>query len=157
MDRLLEEVDRDDSGLGGVAVGFGRIERALDVGIVQGGQELVFGDARTFIEEHAGDAAGNLRGDGGAAAGRDVAAGIQERLTTAGIRFCGSGDLDHRLLIAEGESRGDDDGEDQHRDARDQHAFAHLRLAALAILNAQRTKVRSCRNGWSGHLRSCCS
>jgi hypothetical protein len=69
-----------DGGLGGVAVGFGGIERALDVGIIQRGEELALGDARAFIEEYPGDPAGNLGGDGGATSRRDVAAGIEGRM-----------------------------------------------------------------------------
>ena len=42
-------------------------------------------DVRAFVEKDAGDAAGDFGRDGGAAAGGDVAAGVQESL--AAIRF----------------------------------------------------------------------
>ena len=68
-----------DGGFGGFVVGFGGVQRFADVGIVQRGQQLAFSDVRAFVEEDPGDPAGDFRGDGGAAARGDVAAGVQQR------------------------------------------------------------------------------
>jgi len=59
--------------LRGVAVGFGRIEGALDIGVIERGEELPLRNARAFIEEYSGDAPGNLGSDGGATARRGEA------------------------------------------------------------------------------------
>ncbi len=75
----------------------------MHVGIVQGGEELALGDARAFVEEDASDAAGDLGGDGGAAARSDVAAGVQKGFAATGARgLVGHGDFNDGLLIPEG-------------------------------------------------------
>ncbi len=140
-----------DGGLRGVAIGFRRIERAFDVGIIEGSKELALRHASAFIEEDAGDAAGNLGGDGGTAARGDVAAGIQQRLESASVGFGGSSNLDHGLLVAEREGCSNDARKDDDRDRGVEDAFAHLRLAPLSIVDAQRAKVRFCRDLWTGH------
>ena len=67
-----------DGGLGGDAIGPGGIQRSFGVGIIERGEELAFLDPSTLIEENAGDAPGDLGSDGGATAGGDVAASIQQ-------------------------------------------------------------------------------
>src|SRR2546427_398474 len=138
---------------GGVAVGFGRIERPLDVRIIQCGEQLALGHPRAFIEENPGDAAGNLGGDGGAAAGGDVAAGIQQRLASARIGLRGSRYLHHWLLTTQRIGARDNAREDEDRDRGIENALAHLRLAPLPIVDAQRAKVRFCRDLWTSHQR----
>ncbi len=150
--RILElDLVVGNGGLGGVSVGSCRIEGSLDIGIIQGGEELALRNAGTFVEEDSGDAAGNLGGDGGAAAGRDVAAGIQQCLAAARFGLRGGRDVHHGLLAAESIGGRDDAREDEDGDRGIDDALAHLRLAPLAIVDAQRAKVRSCRNWWSRH------
>jgi hypothetical protein len=60
----------------GVAIGLSGIESASNVGIIERGKELAFLYASALVEKHAGDAASDFSGDGGAAARRDVTAGI---------------------------------------------------------------------------------
>ncbi len=125
-----------DGGLGGIAVGFGGIESALDVGIVKPGEELALGDAGAFVEKDAGDAAGNLGGDSSAAAGRYVAAGIQQRLAAARLGFRGAGDLHHGLLTTQRIGARDDPSKDEHGYGRIHDPLAHARALALAFANA---------------------
>jgi hypothetical protein len=53
-------------GLRGIAVGFGRFERAPYVGVIERREQLAFAEARAFVEKDAGDAAVDFGGDGGA-------------------------------------------------------------------------------------------
>src|ERR1700680_893398 len=84
-----------DSGLGGEVIGFGGVQGLADVGIVEGGKQLACADVRAFVEEDAGDAAGDFCSDGGAAARGHVAASVQERFAApeAGSRLLGPGGL----------------------------------------------------------------
>jgi len=72
-----------DGGLGGGIVGFGGVQRFAGVRVVQRGKQLAFTDVGAFVKEDAGDAAGDFRGDGGAAAGSDVAAGVEKSFAAA--------------------------------------------------------------------------
>src|SRR5260370_15477713 len=90
-----------NSRLSSVAVGFGGIEGALNVGIIEGGQQLALGDPRAFIEENPGDAAGNLGSNGGPPAWRNVPAGIQQRLAPPGIGLRVRYDFHDRFLTSQ--------------------------------------------------------
>src|SRR5262249_31752506 len=61
-----------------------RVERFFGVGIVEGGEELALLDASALVEKHTGNAAGNFRSDGSAAARGDIAAGIEQGFATTG-------------------------------------------------------------------------
>ena len=91
-----------NGGLRGVAIGFGGVQAAKGVGIVELGEQLAFFHASTFIKVDAGDAAGNFGGDSGAAARRNVTAGIENASRSIG-RLDGSGDFHFGLSIAKGE------------------------------------------------------
>src|SRR4029077_680120 len=52
-----------DSGLRGVAIGFGGVQGLLGVGVVEGGEKLVFADAGAFVEENACNTASDFGGD----------------------------------------------------------------------------------------------
>ena len=133
-----------DGGLGGVAVGFGGIEGALDVGIIERGEELPLRNACAFVEEYPGDAAGNLGSDGRAASRRDVAAGIQGSLSAACFGLRGCGNLHHRLLTAESVGGNDYTRENEDRYGGENDPLASSSLAPLAIVDAERSEVRFC-------------
>ena len=76
-----------NGGLAGIAVGLDGLEDAPGVCVIERGEQLALGDARAFIEKNAGDAAGDFGGDGGAAARRDVAAGVEQGLRAGSVGF----------------------------------------------------------------------
>ena len=72
-----------DCGFGSLVVGLGGIQCFARVRVVKSRQQLPFIDMRTLVEEYAGHTAGDFRGDGGAAARRNVAAGVEQRFAAA--------------------------------------------------------------------------
>jgi len=127
--------------LRGVAVCFGGIKSALVIGIVEGGQKLALFDARAFVEVNAGHAASDFGSDRGATPWSDITTGVQSCLGTFAVRLGGRGDLDDGLLTPQGKRRGDNGAKDKHRNRGVNHALAHARLRALAIMNTQRPKI----------------
>ena len=101
MDFGVAQLDFEigNSGLRGVTVRFCGIKSAFVVGIIEGGKKLPLFDARAFVKENAGDAPSDLCGDGGAAARRDIPAGIQGRLGPPAFRLGRGRDLHDRLLV----------------------------------------------------------
>ena len=87
----------------GIAVSDGGFEGALCVGIIERRKDLALLYVHAFIEEYAGDAPRNFRGDRGAAARRDVPAGVQQG-RAAGRGFLRDGYFDDGLLIAKGQA-----------------------------------------------------
>src|SRR5439155_22300728 len=61
--------------------------------------------------------------------------------------------LNDGLLAPKGISGPDNACENEYGDRRVEDALAHLRLAPLAIMDAQCAKVRFCRNFWTSHQR----
>ena len=127
--------------LRGVAVCFGGIKSALVIGIVERGEELSLFHARSLVKVNAGYAPSNLGRDRGSAARGNVPAGVQCRLGTLAIRLGGHGDLDDGLLTPQGKRRGDNGAKDKDRNRGVNHALAHARLRALAIMNTQGPKI----------------
>ena len=125
-----------DSGLGGIAVRLRRLERALIIGIVEGGKKLALFNGCAFIKENAGDASGNFCSDRGAAAWRDVPARIQCRQRALGIRLGRRRDLHDRLLLPQRESSGNNGAKNNHRYGGVKHTPAHARLGALTFVDA---------------------
>src|SRR5216684_3699355 len=85
----------------------------------------------------------------------DVAAGIQQRLAAARIGFRGCRELHHGLLTAESISGRDDASENEDGYGGVDNAPAHASALALAVANAQRPEVGSCRIQWSRHHHPC--
>ncbi len=131
-----------DSSLRGVAVRFRGIQGAFVVGIIERSKELALFDARAFVKENAGDAPGDFGGDGGAAARRDIPAGIQRSQGTSGFRLGSRGDLHDGLLIPQSEGGGHNSAKNNHGDGGIKYSLPHSGLAALAIMDAQGAKVR---------------
>src|SRR6266478_36718 len=93
-----------DGGFGGEMVGLSGVQCSADIGIVESGEQLAFVDMRALVEKDASDAAGDFGGDGGAATGRHVAAGVEQSFAAAGV--CGLlhyRNFHHGLLVPEGE------------------------------------------------------
>src|SRR5260370_16579951 len=112
--RVLElDLIVSDTCSGGIAVGSCPIYNPFYLQIIEGGEELARGHAGAFVKKDAGHPSGNLGGDGGAAAGRDVAAGVQQRLARSGFRLGGGHNLDSRPLTAQSKSGGVSAGEDE--------------------------------------------
>ena len=129
-----------NGGLRGIAVGFGGIQGATRIGIIQRRQELPLRHTRTFIKHHTGHPAGNLRGDGGAPPRGDIPTGVQNARGTRG-RLLRGGHFHFRLAVAKrGSSSGDQHQHDGPKD-QPQPAPAGLCGIALGVVNAQRSQV----------------
>src|SRR4029077_13679998 len=140
-----------DGGLGGFVVGSGGVQGLAGVRIVQGGEQLVFGDVGAFVEEHASDTAGDFRGDGGAAARRDVAAGVEQSFAAAVVGgFLHHHDFHGRFLIPESENGSGKAGQDHEQAEEDSQALPPTTTGAVNVVDAQRTEIvygRVCRHG----------
>ena len=131
-----------NGGFGGVAVGLGGIQGFLHVGVVEGGEKLTLLDAGAFVEENAGDPAGNFGRNGGPAARRDVARGVEQSLAAAGASgFVDRGDFDDRLLLPESVGSGGNAAQDHQKAKKDGQALADFAAFALALVNAQRGEI----------------
>jgi hypothetical protein len=62
---------------GRIAISLGCFESPTDVGIIECRQKLALAHSGAFVKEHAGDAAGDLGGDGSTLAWSHVPTGIQ--------------------------------------------------------------------------------
>src|SRR6201984_3592801 len=108
-------------------------------------------DVRAFVEKNPGDAAGDFGGNRGAAAGGDVAAGVQESLA-ASRRGGGNGrDLDYWLSQTEGVSEDHDAGQEKHGDGGEDDTLNGTGVPALALGYVQGAEVmlwgiRRCRH-----------
>src|ERR1700682_2143309 len=142
-----------DCGLSGEVVGLGGVQGFANVGIVEGCEQLACADVRAFVEEDAGDAAGDFGGDGGAAARGHVAASIQERFAApeAGCRLLGHGDFDHWLLIPKGVDAAGKTGDDDEQAGEEREALSPTTAGAATVVNAQGAEVVYGRVYWRGH------
>src|ERR1700689_633671 len=105
-----------------------------------------------FVEEDAGDAAGDFRGDSGATAWRYVTAGIEQSGPIA-ADFLRDGHFDYGLLMHEGEDGGGYDHDQAENRGEDAEGFACASAPALAFADAQRTEVMLWSLRAGGHCR----
>jgi len=129
-----------DGRLRSVAVRFGRVQRAENIGIIERREHESLRDMHAFIEEDAGDAAGDFRGDCGAAARGDVAAGVQQRGSIA-ADFLGGGHFDFRLAMSEAEPATRNEQASAQNCGEQAEGFALAAAAALAIADTQRAEI----------------
>ncbi len=70
-------------------LGRGLVEAGAQVGVVDTGDHLPRPDVLALLDEDLGDPAGDLAGDGGLAAGDDIAGGVQQRGSLGRAARCG--------------------------------------------------------------------
>ena len=118
------------------------VERSFGVGIIERGEELAFLDPSTLIEENAGDAPGDLGSDGGATAGGDVAAGIEQGFAaTCTRRLVHGGYFNDGLGLPKREDGAGDAAENNQAAEKNSETFAEFTASALAFMDAQRGKI----------------
>ena len=123
----------------------------MHVGVVERGEELAFLHDGAFVEKDAGDAAGDFRGDGGAAARGDVAAGIQKGFAASGTDgFVDGGDFDDGLLIPERVDTTGDAGENYEDAEENRESLPEFAAFALTFVDAQGSEIML-RRQWCGH------
>jgi hypothetical protein len=113
---------------------------------------LTFRDARTFVEEDSSHAASDFGGDRRAPSRGNVAAGIQESLSTASSdRFVHGSYFNERPLVPDRVDTPGNTPEDYQAAEENRETFAEFAALALPFVYTQRTEVVLCRTEWRGH------
>jgi hypothetical protein len=123
-------------GQGRLGLGLSLSEAGAGVAVIEPGDDLAGLDVLAFLDEHLGDLAGDLAGDGGLAAGDDVAGGVQQRGAlhgaAAGRGGLGGGDGDRDAARLSDHQIGDEtDGEDRGEHAAGDPPHAGRRAASV--------------------------